>query len=66
MVLGDNIFFGHGLTKLLAEARSAAEGGTVFGYRVSDPERYGVVAFDAQGRVQTHHRKAGNRLPTTR
>jgi glucose-1-phosphate thymidylyltransferase len=51
MVLGDNIFFGHGLSRLLA---SAAErpGGTVFGYRVADPERYGVVDFDAEGRVR--------------
>ncbi|PRD29689.1 glucose-1-phosphate thymidylyltransferase [Gemmobacter lutimaris] len=53
MVLGDNIFFGHGLTKLLAEASAQPEGATVFGYRVSDPERYGVVAFDAEGRVES-------------
>ena len=53
MVLGDNIFFGHGLTKLLAEASVQPGGATVFGYRVSDPERYGVVAFDAQGRVES-------------
>lgn len=46
MVLGDNIFFGHGLPESLAKADSKAEGGTVFGYRVSDPERYGVVDFD--------------------
>lgn len=51
MVLGDNIFFGHGLPELLAEADARAVGGTVFGYHVSDPERYGVVAMDAQGRV---------------
>ncbi len=50
MVLGDNIFFGHGLPEMLAEADKRA-GGTVFGYRVSDPERYGVVAFDGAGRV---------------
>ena len=53
MVLGDNIFFGQGLTKLLAEASVQPGGATVFGYRVSDPERYGVVAFDAQGRVES-------------
>lgn len=46
MVLGDNIFFGHGLPKLLERAGSQTEGGTVFGYRVSDPERYGVLAYD--------------------
>ncbi|MDP5348976.1 MAG: glucose-1-phosphate thymidylyltransferase RfbA [Paracoccaceae bacterium] len=51
MVLGDNIFFGHGLPELLEEADSHAVGGAVFGYRVSDPERYGVVHFDAEGRV---------------
>ena len=49
MVLGDNIFFGHGLPELLAEADSHTTGGTVFGYHVSDPERYGVVGFDADG-----------------
>lgn len=53
MVLGDNIFFGHGLTQLLAEATAQAAGATVFGYRVSDPERYGVVSFDAEGRVES-------------
>ena len=51
MVLGDNIFFGHGLTQLLtaADARNEA---TVFGYHVADPERYGVVSFDAEGRAE--------------
>jgi glucose-1-phosphate thymidylyltransferase len=51
MVLGDNIFFGHGLPDLMAEADAQGPGGTVFGYHVADPERYGVVAFDAQGRA---------------
>ncbi|MGR3710334.1 MAG: glucose-1-phosphate thymidylyltransferase RfbA, partial [Alterinioella nitratireducens] len=51
MVLGDNIFFGHGLPDLMAEADGQAEGGTVFGYHVADPERYGVVVFDAVGAV---------------
>jgi glucose-1-phosphate thymidylyltransferase len=51
MVLGDNIFFGHGLPEILAEADAKPVGGTVFGYHVADPERYGVVAMDAQGRV---------------
>ncbi len=51
MVLGDNIFFGHGLPEVLAEADARTTGGTVFGYRVADPERYGVVEFDAEGRA---------------
>lgn len=51
MVLGDNIFFGHGLPDILATANERETGGTVFGYRVADPERYGVVALDATGRV---------------
>lgn len=49
MVLGDNIFFGHGLPEIMADADRQAIGGTVFGYHVSDPERYGVVAFDKAG-----------------
>jgi glucose-1-phosphate thymidylyltransferase len=51
MVLGDNIFFGHGLPELLGQADARSEGATVFGYHVADPERYGVVAMDATGRV---------------
>ncbi len=53
MVLGDNIFFGHGLPELLAEADAQESGGTVFGYHVSDPERYGVVGFDKDGVAQS-------------
>ncbi|MDX1823024.1 glucose-1-phosphate thymidylyltransferase (plasmid) [Roseovarius faecimaris] len=49
LVLGDNIFYGHGLSELLAEAGAREVGGTVFGYRVADPERYGVVDFDKDG-----------------
>lgn len=52
LVLGDNIFFGHGLPNLLAEADAKATGGTVFGYQVADPERYGVVDFDKDGTVR--------------
>ncbi len=52
MVLGDNIFFGHGLPQLLARADEKTQGATVFGYRVADPERYGVVDFDGTGRVR--------------
>jgi len=50
MVLGDNIFYGHGLTEMLAAADARQEA-TVFGYHVADPERYGVVAFDEAGRA---------------
>ncbi|MDA7429575.1 glucose-1-phosphate thymidylyltransferase RfbA [Primorskyibacter aestuariivivens] len=51
MILGDNIFFGHGLPEELAAADARDHGGTVFGYRVADPERYGVVDFDQDGTV---------------
>jgi len=51
MVLGDNVFFGPGLSDKLKTADRQARGGTVFGYRVADPERYGVVEFDRDGRV---------------
>jgi len=51
MVLGDNIFFGHGLPEMLELAKARTNGGTVFGYRVADPERYGVVDFDENNRV---------------
>tara|TARA_R110002124_G_scaffold220063_2_gene385834 strand:+ start:11530 stop:12405 length:876 start_codon:yes stop_codon:yes gene_type:complete len=52
MVLGDNIFFGHGLPKVLAAADARTVGGTVFGYHVADPERYGVVDFAPDGKVR--------------
>jgi len=51
MVLGDNVFFGHGLPEMLRAADAREAGGTVFGYRVADPERYGVVEFDAADRA---------------
>ncbi len=51
LVLGDNLFFGQGLTTCLRNASNRAEGATIFGYYVRDPERYGVVEFDAQYRV---------------
>jgi glucose-1-phosphate thymidylyltransferase len=51
LVLGDNIFHGHGLVELLRTAGSEARGASVFAYHVNDPERYGVVEFDAQGRA---------------
>ena len=51
LILGDNIFFGHGLPELLRRAARRDHGATVFAYRVSDPERYGVVEFDGSGRA---------------
>jgi glucose-1-phosphate thymidylyltransferase len=51
MILGDNIFHGHGLTKRLREAASKKNGATVFGYYVDDPERFGVVEFDEEGKA---------------
>jgi len=51
LVLGDNIFYGHGFTEKLKAAASRSTGATVFGYHVLDPERYGVVAFDREGRA---------------
>lgn len=51
MVLGDNIFFGHDLPVKLAAANARTSGGTIFGYHVSDPERYGVLGFDGDGKL---------------
>jgi len=51
LVLGDNIFYGHNLSHLLRDAANRQQGATVFGYPVHDPERYGVVEMDAQGRA---------------
>ncbi len=51
LALGDNIFFGHGLPRYLLQAASRDVGATVFGYQVRDPERYGVVDFDVEGRA---------------
>ena len=51
LVLGDNIFYGHGFPELLASATGQTEGATVFGYRVADPERYGVLEFSGDGKV---------------
>jgi glucose-1-phosphate thymidylyltransferase len=52
LVLGDNIFFGHDFPEILRRASAQIEGATVFGYAVNDPERYGVVEFDAAGRAK--------------
>ena len=51
LILGDNIFYGHGLSESLRHAASLTDGATVFAYRVKDPERYGVAEFDDQGRA---------------
>jgi glucose-1-phosphate thymidylyltransferase len=57
LVLGDNLFFGHDLQKSLQRAASKEQGATVFAYAVSDPERYGVVSFDANGVAETIEEK---------
>lgn len=51
LILGDNIFYGHNLTEILQQAVNLKKGGLIFGYLVRDPQRYGVVEFDTQGRV---------------
>lgn len=60
LVLGDNIFYGHGLPELLSAARARQHGATVFGYYVNDPERYGVVEFDQAGRAISIEEKPQN------
>ena len=57
LVLGDNIFHGHGLTEMLTRAASQESGATVFGYYVRDPERYGVVSFDKSGVAESIEEK---------
>ncbi len=57
LVLGDNIFYGHDFGRLLTSADQRTEGATVFAYHVQDPERYGVVAFDAQGKASSIEEK---------
>jgi glucose-1-phosphate thymidylyltransferase len=57
LVLGDNIFHGHDFTQLLSGANALEQGATVFAYHVQDPERYGVVAFDAQGKANSIEEK---------
>jgi glucose-1-phosphate thymidylyltransferase len=57
LVLGDNIFYGHGFGELLAKADARTSGATVFGYYVSDPKAYGVVSFDGAGRAETIEEK---------
>jgi len=57
LILGDNIFYGHGLPELLQRATLRKSGATVFGYHVIDPERYGVVAFDRDGKAKSIEEK---------
>ena len=57
LVLGDNIFHGHDFAHLMADANAKTQGATVFAYHVRDPERYGVVAFDAQGKANSIEEK---------
>src|SRR5689334_6442656 len=51
LILGDNLFYGHGLTETIQEAATLTKGARIFAYRVRDPERYGVVEFDSQGKA---------------
>jgi glucose-1-phosphate thymidylyltransferase len=60
LVLGDNLYFGHGLSEVLAEAVASKAGATVFAYHVTDPQRYGVVDFDADGRAVSLEEKPEN------
>jgi glucose-1-phosphate thymidylyltransferase len=57
LILGDNIFYGHGLTDILSSATERTEGATVFGYYVKDPKAYGVVSFDSAGKAETIEEK---------
>jgi len=60
LVLGDNIFYGHGLQERLAKCAALEKGGIIFGYFVKDPERYGVVDFDSNGKVTDIEEKPAN------
>ena len=60
LVLGDNIFHGHGLTEKLRSATARPNGATIFGYQVNDPHRFGVVAFDEHGRATSIEEKPAN------
>ena len=60
LILGDNVFYGHELERILSDADQSAEGATVFGYHVADPSSYGVVEFDAQGQAVSLEEKPEN------
>lgn len=60
LILGDNIFYGSGLTSILAQADAVRDGAAIFGYHVLDPERYGVVSFDSRGIVTSIEEKPKN------
>ncbi len=60
LVLGDNIFYGHGLTEELQKAAALKEGAVIFAYQVTDPQRYGVIAFDEKGAVTSIEEKPKN------
>ena len=60
LILGDNIFFGHGLISLLSSCASLTEGAIIFGYKVTDPERYGIVEFDSSRKVLSLEEKPAN------
>ena len=60
LILGDNIFYGQGMASTLQECASLTEGAIIFGYRVNDPERYGIVEFDEQGNALSLEEKPAN------
>ena len=60
LILGDNIFWGHGFTPLLQKAASKSKGATIFGYQVNDPERFGVIEFDTKNKVKSIEEKPQN------
>ena len=62
LVLGDNIFYGHGLPRYIQSASDRETGATIFAYQVRDPERYGVVSFDSSGKAQTLQEKPAQPL----
>jgi glucose-1-phosphate thymidylyltransferase len=66
LILGDNLFYGDSLTQMLARAIQRPTGATVFAYRVSEPERYGIIEFDAESRCSRSRRSPNRRARTGR